>query len=302
MNIRDPNRDVDDLLGDDGSDIGKLYRRLPRYEPPRRLDRAVLGEAARAVHSGKPPRRQRWVVGLGSAAALVLAAGIAWRVGHDVMNQNESVLPTAAPRVVPVEPISEPARAKHEDKSAQQAESRESDAARAEPSAAQSAAGNVAPADELKAAPRKPLKASKPATPPATPSPTPSQPAAAAQAPPPQAFPEAAREREQAKDRRDSDATASGAAAPATRATTAGASMEKEKSATIGGRALSSPTPPSGSIELQQDLQRAPQDWLAHIRQLNQQGRRQQATESLRLFQRAHPGWKIPDDLRDLLD
>lgn len=301
MNIRDPDRDVDDLLGDDSGDMGKLYRRLPRYEPPRRLDRAVLGEAARAVHSGKPPRRQRWVVGLGSAAGLVLAAGIAWRVGHDVMYQNESVLPTAAPRVVPVEPISEPARAKREDKSAQQAESRENDAARAEPSATQSAAGNVAPADELKPTPRKLLKAGKPAAPSAVASPAPSQPAAAPPAPPPQAFPEAAREREQAKDRRDSGAAASGAAASATRATEAGAAMEKN--AAVGGsQALSSPTPPSGSVELQQDLQRTPQDWLSHVRQLHQQGRRQQATESLRLFQRAHPEWKIPDDLRDLLN
>jgi len=300
MNIRDPDRDVDDLLGDDGGEMGKLYRRLPRYEPPRRLDRAVLGEAARAVHSGKPPRRQRWVVGLGSAAGLVLAAGIAWRVGHDVMYRNESVSPTAAPSVVPVEPISESARAKREDKSAQQAESRESDAARAEPSPTESAAGGLAPADELKPTPRKVLKASKPAASPPVPSPAPSQ-AAAAPAPPPQAFPEAARERDQAKDRGDSNAAASGAAAPATRATSAGAAMEK--SAAVGAsRALSSPTPPSGSVELQQDLQRAPQDWLAHVRQLNQQGRRQQATESLRLFQRAHPDWKIPDDLRGLLD
>lgn len=301
MNIRDPDRDVDDLLRDDGGDTGKLYRRLPRYEPPRRLDRAVLGEAARAVHSGKAPRRQRWVVGLGSAAGLVLAAGIAWRVGHDVMNQNESALPTAVPRVVPVEPISEPARAKREDKAAQQAESRESDAARAEPSPAESAADHVAPADELKRTPHKLLKAGKPAAPSAMASPAPSQPAAAPSAPPPQAFPDAARQREQTKDRRDSNAAASGAAAPATRAASPGAVVEKSAAAD-NMRALSSPTPPSGSVELQHDMQRAPQDWLAHIRQLDQQGRRQQATESLRLFQRAHPDWTIPDDLRDLLD
>ena len=42
-------RDPDDLLRDGGGEIGDLYRRLPRYEPPRRLDRAVLNEAARAV-------------------------------------------------------------------------------------------------------------------------------------------------------------------------------------------------------------------------------------------------------------
>ena len=107
-------RDPDDLLREGGGEIGDLYRRLPRNDPPRRLDRAVLSEAARAVHSGKPPRRQRWIVGVGSAAGLVLAAGIAWRIGHEPIGPNQAVAPTAAPRVVPVEPISEPSRAKHE--------------------------------------------------------------------------------------------------------------------------------------------------------------------------------------------
>ena len=31
-------RDPDDLLRDGGGEIGDLYRRLPRYEPPRRLE------------------------------------------------------------------------------------------------------------------------------------------------------------------------------------------------------------------------------------------------------------------------
>ena len=92
MTAHDPERDVDELLGKDGGEIGHLYRRLPRYEPPRRLDRAVLGEAARAVHSGKPPRRQRWIVGyVGSAVrAWSLAAGIAWRIGHDAMSPSDN--------------------------------------------------------------------------------------------------------------------------------------------------------------------------------------------------------------------
>jgi hypothetical protein len=296
MNIRDPERDPDDLLRDDGGEMGGLYRRLPRYEPPRRLDRAVLGEAARAVHSGKPPRRQRWVVGLGSAAGLVLAAGIAWRVGYDAMNRSEVALPTAAPRVVPVEPISEPARAKREDAPAQQAES---DASRTEQSAADRAVGNVSSADELKQAPRKTAKASKPAAPPAVASPAPSELGSARQAPPPpQAFPDAARQREQAKDRENSR----GGVAPATRAATDSRPALEKNAAAGAARALSSPTPPSGSVELQRDVQLAPQDWLAHIRQLEQQGRRQQAIESLSLFRRSHPDWTIPDDLRDLLD
>ena len=69
-------RDLDKLLSDDGGEWGALYGKLSRVEPPRRLDRNVLGEAARAVH-GHVPRRQRWLVGLGSAAGIVLAAGVA---------------------------------------------------------------------------------------------------------------------------------------------------------------------------------------------------------------------------------
>jgi hypothetical protein len=63
-----------------------------------------------------------------------------------------------------------------------------------------------------------------------------------------------------------------------------------------------SPTPPSSSVELQRDMQLSPQDWLAHIRDLMQQDRRQQATESLRLFVRMHPDQRVPGDLRELLE
>ncbi|MGH8173537.1 MAG: hypothetical protein ACREPX_10330, partial [Rhodanobacteraceae bacterium] len=86
------------------------------------------------------------------------------------------------------------------------------------------------------------------------------------------------------------DATAAGAAAPA----------EKQKAF---GEMRSQPgaAAPSSSIELRRDTQRAPEEWLAHIHQLLRQGRRQQASESLRLFQKAHPDWTVPDDLRPLL-
>ena len=81
------------------------------------------------------------------------------------------------------------------------------------------------------------------------------------------------------------------------------AAVRDQKQAAAGAaRGLASPTPPSGSVELQRDMQMAPEDWIAHIRQLMQQGRRQQAAESLRLFQSAHPDWSIPDELRPLLD
>jgi hypothetical protein len=288
----DPDRDLDDLLGDDAGRFGAVYRRLPRYEPPRRLDRAVLGEAARAVHSGKPPRRQRWIVGVGSAAGLVLAAGIAWRIGHDAMNPNEA----AAPTIVPVQPISEPARAKREEQAQPQAE--QADAAPALESRAQNATASPPPRDEIKQTPHKSRASSKPAAAePRTPPPAP------AAAPPPAPFPAQERDRAAAKDLEKSDtfgatsatgAAAAGAVAPA--------EDKKAKLSSEGESGLASPTTPSGSVELRRDMQLAPDEWLSHIRQLKRQGRHQQAMESLRLFARMHPDWTIPDDLRPLLD
>ena len=291
MSSHDRDREVDELLGEGGGRIGDLYRRLPRYEPPRRVDRAVLGEAARAVHSGKPPRRQRWIVGLGSAAGLVLAAGIAWRIGHDAMNPSEIAPASEAPRVVPVEPIDEPARAKREE-SAQPAAA----PAQAESDAMQSAAGasherqDAAPKKEVVRKTRAPAKAN--AQPAAA---EPPKPAPAPMAPPPQAFPGSMEQRARTQD----DLEKSGKDKLGYSETGAAAA---DKRAPAAARGVSSPTVPSGSIELQRDMQLPPHDWLAHVRQLMQQGRRQQATESLRLFVRAHPDVRVPDDLLPLLD
>ena len=290
---RDPERDLDELLDEGGGEMGDLYRRLPRYEPPRRLDRAVLGEAARAVLSGKPPRRQRWIFGLGSAAGLVLAAGIAWRIGHDAMNQDAVPAPMSAPIVVPVEPISEPARAKHEEP-AQQAATENAAAPPASASSAEGVLRSRAPQDEAKSRASeksKPLSKRAPvASPVMTEAQKPAPPPAAA----PQAFPDAAQEREQAQD----SAQAYDRARPAVGAA-AGADQKRVEQSTA--RPMPSTTPPSSSVELRRDMQLAPEDWLSHIHQLLRQGRRQQATESLRLFQRVHPDWQIPDDLQPLL-
>ncbi len=90
MNLpHEPERDLDRLLGEGGGELGSLYRRLPRVEPPRRLDRNVLGQAARAVR-GTTPRRHRWLVGFGSAAGVVLAAGVAWQIGQEVLYQQST--------------------------------------------------------------------------------------------------------------------------------------------------------------------------------------------------------------------
>ncbi|HEY0178987.1 MAG TPA: hypothetical protein VGC30_05080, partial [Dokdonella sp.] len=60
------------------------------------------------------------------------------------------------------------------------------------------------------------------------------------------------------------------------------------------------PAAPTSSIELRRDLQLAPDEWLAHVRELLHEGRRQQAIESLRLFRRAHPRAPLPPELEPL--
>ena len=281
-------RDPDDLLRDGGGEIGDLYRRLPRYEPPRRLDRAVLNEAARAVHSGKPPRRQRWIIGVGSAAGLVLAAGLAWRIGHEPMTENEVVAPTAAPRVVPVQPLDESSRRKHEAPTRDAAAAPASEAV--PPAAAQpQAAGAVSEPTQTKPM-RRQRAESRPAPPPMQ-----SEAPPPAAAPPPTAFP--ADEREQARDADKSQRADAGIVTQAP-----GAAAAEKRAATSNAFGRASPTLPSSSVELQRDMQLAPSQWLAHVRDLMQQGRRQQATESLRLFVRTHPDRRVPDDLRELLE
>jgi hypothetical protein len=286
---RDPERELERLLDDDGGELGALYRRLPRAEPPRRLDRSVLGEAARAVQ-GHTPRRHRWIVGFGSAAGIVLAAGVAWQVGQKALQQPHDGF-RSAPVVVPVEPISESSLRKRE-----------------RANAAQNAAATNAPAAEMEPAaapppaPAKPSLARKPAPkPPAAADAAKelSAPAAPAAPPPAQAVPFPA----EAAQRTESAASAAaGAIAPKDeelKAKQASGGDMLDQAAPNRGRSTA-PSAPSGSVELRRDMQLSPDDWLAHIKQLLHQGRRQQAIDSLRLFRRVHPDLPITNELRAL--
>jgi hypothetical protein len=268
----DPDPGIERLLQDDGGEYGTLYRRLPRLEPPRRLDRAVLGEAARAVR-GQAPRRQRWIVGLGSAAGLVLAAGIAWQVGQEALRQPAS-LPARPPssEVVPVQPIEEaaraPAPAASPDVAAPPREPAVGPASPRQP-ARSAPAERMAPA-QAQGDREPPLPMSVPAPPPAPPAP--------------------ARPRSRTVSPPAGDAMAGARKA----ASAAARSGEGESLQAAREHASASPA------DLQRDLQRTPADWLAHIRELLQQGQRQQALQSLDLFRRTHPDQPVPDDLRAL--
>jgi Meckel syndrome type 1 protein len=142
-----------------------------------------------------------------------------------------------------------------------------------------------------------PRAAAKPLSAPVPPLRAPASPAQPVpSAAPPAAFPADAAQREEKAQAAEAEAATGAAAAPH-----APASDALDQAMSPRQRAGFAPAP-SSSVELRRDLQLEPVDWLAHIRQLLHQGRRQQAIESLRLFHRAHPDWQLPDELRPLLD
>lgn len=279
-------RDLEKLLSDDGGEWGALYRKLSRVEPPRRLDRNVLGEAARAVH-GHVPRRQRWLVGFGSAAGIVLAAGIAWHVGHQAMPPSAAPAPAqeapaaSAPRrqYVPVQTFDESAR-------------------------------RAAPKADTPAAPSMTAPASAPPPPAAakTRPPTPAQEkAASAPAPVPEASPRLEKKEAiaptttpRATVADDAMQGAASKAAAASNATVAPAPAEDAELRANGRARDASPEALTRSQEIHNDMRLPPDAWIRRIQWLLDEGRDDQALESLRLLRRTHPNVELPADLKDL--
>ncbi len=293
MNRRAPEQDLERLLDADRGEFGAIYDRLARAEPPRRLDRAILAEASRAALGQRAPLTQRWLLGLGSAAGLVLAAGIAWQVGREVeTKQSEpagSAAPKSAPReVVPVQPIGSAAapldvqppppaiappamsRAGEREAGQRKAEAersrRDERTELAKPAPAPRPAARPAAADAVTRAAEQSMAP------------------AAAEA----VIPEAAAEPAPAFDAASSaaDGLAGGSAA---------ASAARPKAARER-----MPAAPSTSMKLRANMQLAPDAWIAEIRRLADAGQLQQAIENLRLFQRMHPDWPVDEDLRRL--
>ncbi|MBU6248946.1 MAG: hypothetical protein KGN77_14435 [Xanthomonadaceae bacterium] len=99
----------DDDLPDEAG-LRALYGRLPPSEPAPALDATILQAAMQAVCAEASPtlarRRPRWPIALGTAATLVLAAGIAWRMREG----------PASPPVAPVSEVTAAADAARLDK------------------------------------------------------------------------------------------------------------------------------------------------------------------------------------------
>jgi len=114
------------FLRDESISIEAIYRKLPSFEPGAQLDARVraLASAAlrpqmRSVEGAVSPStlraRRRWVPAFASAAVLVLAAGIAWRMGPQNWARKEAAQSvaveanSASTQTVPL-PASAPAR------------------------------------------------------------------------------------------------------------------------------------------------------------------------------------------------
>ncbi len=294
---RDPEQDLQRLLDDDGGEFGAIYKRLSRPEPPRRLDRVVIANAARALHGGRAPTAQRWWLGLGSAAGIVLAAGIAWQVGQQIDSKDaQSSAPRSERSIVPVEPISASARM-------QKSAAPEAEAAIADkemPAQGPQAKQESLPAVRRKAVAPRPQPALAPPPAPASP-----PPAEQTMEPEPAPSPEMSTADEAQAFPEKKDSLSSDGASRATgelrsnrldQAAGGATTMSAPKAAVEQSRAPS----PNSSVKLRQNMHLAPQDWLAEIVRLKNAGRRQEAIENLRLFRRMHPDWQLSDELRRL--
>jgi len=87
--------------------ISGRYRELPREEPPRALDDAILAASRRAVDARPAPLvaptgRRRWYVPVAAAAVITLAVAVTLHIQHDRPSEEvEAVTPPMKVQQVP---------------------------------------------------------------------------------------------------------------------------------------------------------------------------------------------------------
>jgi hypothetical protein len=280
------------------AELAVLYRQLPQSEPGPTLDAAVLRAAAQALAPGeesptvlrerrkaarergdwvhpKPVvsspaaspsaggRRPRRLIALGTAASLVLAAGLAW---HMRAPPPATPAPAASDRAVPAQA--------------------------ALPSATTPAA--AMPTTEAAAPPAEPVRQAPPKR-------------VAAQSMPKPAADSLRKEVANASaERGSSKASSTGnlrRTAPASVAAPAAALHEVSSNAVEAApeapAMMAAPAPaPSIDATTAAGTGHAPARELDEIQQLFKQGRDDEARQRLSAFQRAHPQWDLPPELR----
>jgi|GEM_PF-4862274 len=107
-------QEFEKFLRDEATQVGAVYRKLPQAEPDAQLDARVRALAHGALRESSSSQREapapaaapaglarRWVPAFASAAVLVLAAGIAWRMGPQNWAQKETARSTSVEATVP---------------------------------------------------------------------------------------------------------------------------------------------------------------------------------------------------------
>ncbi|HWU76793.1 MAG TPA: hypothetical protein VN043_09825 [Rhodanobacter sp.] len=327
----DPPATDDQLPGE--TELAALYRQLPQDEPGPALDAAVLKAAAQAldrrsnplaverrraprergdwvhpkfVPSGDigsigldtGPRRRvpRWVLALGSAASLVLVAGVAWHMRGMPAENKPSSARQAAPAPPPVSEDAAIATAKS-DAPASPPEATKPAPLRAvaAPAAIDKNAGPAAAGAGLQMGNMTP--------------PAPLPPGMKVRS---GTAPFALAERQStAADaslrKATREAVMQKRAASAPRQPASGNALTTRLSATaLQEAAPAPPAPPAASAPDDDSTTAAnpadtPTQELAKIRQLVQQQRSVEARQRLQAFHQAHPQWKLPAELRSLL-
>lgn len=263
MNSSNPKfeRDFESFLRGDDSRLQALYRKLPTEEPDARLDAAVHALAHRAVAQPRPHMRTRARwLPVSAAAAVVLIAAGIVLRIAPQMQQRPAPMPETAPT----------------------ATLRSLPAASPQPESAP-AAGS-------------PAAAAAPTPPPETPPPELHR-LEAAPKPAPRAFPAPVmRKAEPASAAAEAKTTtpAPAPAPPMAAAQMRAESADAESAAAAPARNFAVPAARDRNASLY------PEHWLANIRQMLRDDRREEALRSLAEFRKRYPTYRLPDDLRDL--
>jgi hypothetical protein len=82
---------------DDEREVSRVYRQLPREEPPPEIDAAIRAEARSAVETHPAPLvvptgRRQWYFPVAAAAVIILSVAVTWHVEQE---QPDSVVATA---------------------------------------------------------------------------------------------------------------------------------------------------------------------------------------------------------------
>ena len=238
-------------------EISRRYRELPREEPPRHLDDAILAAARRAVDTRPAPLvvptgRQRWYFPLAAAAIIVLAVAVTMHVEREQPGE-EIVSAQTAPADVP--PRGKPRRRPRP----RNRSPRPSPSVGARPSP-QIPANCARPRRRRSCRRRRSLRPRRPNTEPTT------------------------------------GMRCTGAAAARGQAVAAGAHGRRGVAASERRVAARRTRARALPVQLSAYALQSPEQWLQGIADLRRQGRHEEADKALAEFRKRYPDYRIPKD------